>query len=83
MFGFSFVFPFATMIPLAVIAFFVVSLVMYVSRMRKSKNIPVSVSPSGITVWLVLTVISAVLLGLMIFLFVIIVILLSGSISFM
>lgn len=69
--------------PIAAVAFFIVSLIKFVSGKVKNKRIPYSVSPNKMLVRKTCLIISSIVAGFFIAVFIMIIILNSGAISFM
>ena len=69
--------------PIAAVAFFTVSLIKFVSGKAKNKKIPYSVSPTKMLVRKTCLIISSIIAGFFIAVFIMIIILNSGAISFM
>lgn len=67
----------------AVVAFFAVSLTLYLLARRRSQNEPAGVSPDQMQARLVMLIVASVLLGIMLFLGVGVTILLSLAIAYM
>lgn len=69
--------------PTVVILFFIVSLITFISDKVKNKNIPNSVDPNKMLVGKTCLIVSSVMVGIFIAIFVTVIILFSTVISFM